>query len=75
MRTVYAANIDKKVEREDVRAFFESLCGKFGALCIFILSCKCHCNPTWEAVSNANSIPQGECPGCGSSETTSMRPA
>ncbi len=27
-RTVYAANIDKKVDRNDVRAFFESLCGK-----------------------------------------------
>lgn len=26
-RTVYAANIDKQVEREDVRSFFESLCG------------------------------------------------
>eukprot|EP00775_Hariotina_reticulata_P005933 gene5933-6173_t len=27
-RTVYVANIDKKVEREDVRNFFEQLCGK-----------------------------------------------
>lgn len=27
-RTVYAANIDKKVDRNDVRAFFESLCGE-----------------------------------------------
>ncbi|GIL45759.1 hypothetical protein Vafri_2912 [Volvox africanus] len=27
-RTVYAANIDKKVDKNDVRAFFESLCGK-----------------------------------------------
>lgn len=26
-RTVYAANIDKKVDRTDVQAFFESLCG------------------------------------------------
>jgi RNA recognition motif-containing protein len=26
-RTVYAANIDKHVDREDVRAFFETLCG------------------------------------------------
>ena len=27
-RTVYAANIDKKVDRTDVQAFFESLCGE-----------------------------------------------
>lgn len=27
-RTVYVANIDKKVEREDVRTFFEKLCGE-----------------------------------------------
>lgn len=27
-RTVYVANIDKKVEREDVRGFFEHLCGE-----------------------------------------------
>lgn len=27
-RTVYVANIDKKVEREDVRSFFEKLCGE-----------------------------------------------
>lgn len=27
-RTVYVANIDKKVKREDVRDFFEHLCGK-----------------------------------------------
>mmetsp|Transcript_3424 Transcript_3424/g.11211 ORF Transcript_3424/g.11211 Transcript_3424/m.11211 type:complete len:119 (-) Transcript_3424:62-418(-) len=26
-RTVYVANIDRRVERSDVRAFFESLCG------------------------------------------------
>jgi hypothetical protein len=25
---VYVANIDKKVEREDVRNFFEQLCGE-----------------------------------------------
>jgi hypothetical protein len=29
-RTVYVANIDKKVEREDVRTFFEKLCGEWG---------------------------------------------
>lgn len=29
-RTVYVANIDKKVEREDVRGFFEHLCGGQG---------------------------------------------
>jgi hypothetical protein len=29
-RTVYVANIDKKVEREDVRVFFEKLCGERG---------------------------------------------
>ena len=28
-RTVYAANIDKKVDRTDVQTFFETLCGKF----------------------------------------------
>jgi hypothetical protein len=28
-RTVYVANIDKKVEREDVRNFFEQLCGEW----------------------------------------------
>lgn len=27
-RTVYAANIDKKVDRTDVQAFFETLCGE-----------------------------------------------
>lgn len=27
-RTVYAANIDKKVDKNDVKAFFESLCGE-----------------------------------------------
>jgi len=27
-RTVYAANIDKKVDRTDVQAFFETLCGR-----------------------------------------------
>jgi hypothetical protein len=26
-RTVYAANIDRKVDKNDVRVFFESLCG------------------------------------------------
>ena len=31
-RTVYAANIDKKVDREDVRAFFETLCGRVSKL-------------------------------------------
>lgn len=31
-RTVYVANIDKKVEREDVRNFFEQLCGKVGKI-------------------------------------------
>jgi hypothetical protein len=30
-RTVYVANIDKKVDRGDVRAFFEQLCGEFQA--------------------------------------------
>lgn len=29
-RTVYVANIDKKVEREDVRVFFDKLCGELG---------------------------------------------
>jgi len=29
-RTVYVANIDKKVEKEDVRSFFEQLCGESG---------------------------------------------
>jgi hypothetical protein len=29
-RTVYAANIDKKVDKNDVKAFFESLCGGYG---------------------------------------------
>lgn len=32
VRTVYAANIDKKVEREDVRNFFETLCGRVSRL-------------------------------------------
>jgi len=27
-RTVYVANIDKKVDREEVRLFFEKLCGE-----------------------------------------------
>ncbi len=27
-RTVYVANIDKRVDREDVRQFFETLCGE-----------------------------------------------
>jgi len=27
-RTVYAANIDNKVDKHDVRAFFEQLCGE-----------------------------------------------
>jgi len=31
-RTVYVANIDKKVDRSDVRAFFEQLCGPVGKL-------------------------------------------
>ena len=31
-RTVYAANIDKKVDRNDVRAFFETLCGRVSKL-------------------------------------------
>lgn len=31
-RTVYVANIDKKVERDDVKMFFESLCGKVSKL-------------------------------------------
>lgn len=31
-RTVYVANIDKKVEREDVRTFFEKLCGRIGKI-------------------------------------------
>ncbi|QDZ18547.1 RNA binding protein [Chloropicon primus] len=31
-RTVYIANIDKKVDRNDVRAFFETLCGRVSKL-------------------------------------------
>lgn len=31
-RTVYVANIDKKVDRSDVRAFFEQLCGPVAKL-------------------------------------------
>lgn len=31
-RTVYVANIDKKVDRNDVRAFFETLCGRVSKL-------------------------------------------
>lgn len=30
-RTVYIANIDKKVDREDVRVFFQTMCGEFAA--------------------------------------------
>ena len=34
-RTVYAANIDKKVDRTDVQAFFETICGELSNhLCI-----------------------------------------
>ena len=33
-RTVYAANIDKHVDREDVRAFFETLCGEHTFLAV-----------------------------------------
>ena len=29
-RTVYVTNIDKKVDRLDVRSFFEQLCGEGG---------------------------------------------
>lgn len=29
-RTVYVANIDKKVDRNDVKNFFEQLCGAYG---------------------------------------------
>jgi len=40
-RTIYAANIDKKVDRESVKLFFETLCGAFlrslGIFC-FLLS-------------------------------------
>ena len=36
-RTVYAANIDKKVDRNDVRAFFESLCGKPAGMVVAIM--------------------------------------
>uniref|UniRef100_A0A061RRQ1 Rna binding protein n=1 Tax=Tetraselmis sp. GSL018 TaxID=582737 RepID=A0A061RRQ1_9CHLO len=32
VRTVYAANIDKKVEKNDVRHFFESFCGRISRL-------------------------------------------
>lgn len=28
-RTVYAANIDKRLDKEHVQEFFEGLCGKF----------------------------------------------
>lgn len=31
-RTVYATNIDKKVDRDDVQRFFEALCGPVGKL-------------------------------------------
>jgi len=37
-RTVYVANIDKKVDRGDVRSFFEGLCGECHA-CV----CSCIC--------------------------------
>ena len=38
-RTVYIANIDKKVDREEVRVFFQTLCGElhysiFLCLCV-----------------------------------------
>ena len=32
-RTVYITNIDKKVDRLDVRSFFEQLCGEPFGLC------------------------------------------
>lgn len=45
-RTVYVANIDKKVDREDVRAFFEQLCGAqavaHAALIIAVSTCPLH---------------------------------
>ena len=31
-RTIYAANIDRKVDRADVKAFFETLCGRVSKL-------------------------------------------
>jgi hypothetical protein len=36
-RTVYVANIDKKVDKEDVRVFFQALCGvpPFPPLCLY----------------------------------------
>ena len=35
-RTVYVANIDKKVDRNDVRSFFEQLCGM--SMCCLLLA-------------------------------------
>lgn len=32
-RTVYIANIDKEVDREDVRVFFQRMCGKAADIC------------------------------------------
>jgi hypothetical protein len=37
---VYVANIDKKVEREDVRNFFEQLCGEWPAAGQ-VVECQC----------------------------------
>lgn len=33
-RTIYAANIDKKVDRESVKLFFETICGECCQACL-----------------------------------------
>ena len=40
-RTIYAANIDKKVDRESVKLFFETLCGKTPGLSVYFRFSTC----------------------------------
>ena len=46
-RTVYVANIDKKVDKEDVRVFFQALCGEHTEPaplpCVWVVLCEAEC--------------------------------
>lgn len=58
-RTVYAANIDKKVDKNDVRAFFESLCGegrRQGGVGLLRGHSPAHASVLWQLWFNAHAF-------------------
>lgn len=57
-RTVYAANIDKKVDNNDVRNFFETLCGELHRELAVIWAVLQSCHPTCMSRQHTHTMSQ-----------------